>query len=107
MEQEPISEEKKIVLEQVPENVTDMELLFFYMKHIENPCNLELNIGGQKVIVDIRYFYINGAKELLPRLRNSFAKKEFQILLNKYPEDFIKSKIQEAEKLYKESKNIL
>ncbi|MBI4050250.1 MAG: hypothetical protein HY398_02265 [Candidatus Doudnabacteria bacterium] len=50
---------------------SDMELAFFLMRHIDNPCETEL-YSGQRV--NIRKFYIDLAEESLSKLTNPDAK---------------------------------
>ena len=63
------------------EKATDMEVVFFYEFHIENPCEVE--VDGK--IKNIREFYLREAREnVLPTLTNPFAKKYLEDLINKY-----------------------
>ncbi len=45
----------------------DMEIAMFYIRHIENPC-IEHTTGK-----NIRPFYIERVKEILPTLTNPYA----------------------------------
>ena len=47
-----------------------MEIVEFFMFHIDNPCEVELSDKG---MVNIRDFYIREALRILPKLENPFA----------------------------------
>jgi len=51
------------------DGLLDMEVVAFFDLHIRNPC--EVNVNGD--IHNIRYFYLNMARENLSKLTNPFA----------------------------------
>ncbi|MDP2628638.1 MAG: hypothetical protein Q8P15_01940 [Nanoarchaeota archaeon] len=59
---------------------TDIELVIFLGKHIENPCGMEINGEWEH----IRPFYLGIASNLLPELTNPFAKEYLQRIIGKY-----------------------
>lgn len=59
------------------EKAYDMEIVLFYINHIDNPC-VEPITGK-----NIRDFYIREAKTILPKLKNQFA---FSLLESKIKE---------------------
>lgn len=70
----------------VEEKLSDMEVVIFWVYHIENPCGITVN--GKKV--NIRDFYIRESREnILPILTNPFAKEYLERVINKYKKDNI------------------
>lgn len=59
---------KEIFLE--TKEATDIELVLFLIKHIDNPCEAK---AGEKM-ENIRDFYLNEAKQLLSTITNNDAK---------------------------------
>ena len=57
---------------------TDMEIVLFYMAHIEHPC-IERTTGK-----DIREFYIRRAEKILPKIENPFGKSLLEATIAKY-----------------------
>jgi len=66
------------------EKASDMELAEFLIKHIDNPCTVEVEKGR---VENIRSFYIREAKRVLETMTDSVAI------------DLLKRKIQEYEKI--------
>ncbi|MBU4070079.1 MAG: hypothetical protein KJ646_03800 [Nanoarchaeota archaeon] len=62
--------------------ITDKNLAVELMKHIQYPCEVEVN--GK--IENIRTFYLNEARRVLPSLNNSYQKTALQLLVNHYIE---------------------
>ncbi len=62
------------------EKISDIETVILLASHIENPCEVEVN--GKKE--NIRYFYINEAKKILPRLMNPYAKEYLEDVISKF-----------------------
>ena len=60
-----------------PLEPTDMELVLFWIRHIEEPCE-----DGQGN--NVRSVYLREAKKLLPKLTNTFAKKMLEEVIKKY-----------------------
>jgi hypothetical protein len=56
--------------EKMPEAASDIQLAGFFVKHIENPCSVEVERGK---VVNIRPFYIREAKKALENMTNPFA----------------------------------
>ena len=67
-----------IVEKSVDGRISDMEIALFYMAHIDRPC-VDRQTGH-----NLRDFYIRGAKEILPRLTNPFAKEALEIKIGEY-----------------------
>ena len=63
------------------EKATDSELAMFFIKHIENPCEAETASGE---IVNIRSFYIEEAKRVLPKITNPYAKEALELKIKEY-----------------------
>lgn len=59
------------------EKATDMELAFFLIKHINNPCE---DLHGN----NIRDFYIREAKKALDTTQDLEAKKMLEDIIKKY-----------------------
>jgi len=59
------------------EKATDMELAFFLIKHIDNPCE---DLQGN----NIRDFYIREAKKTLNTIQDLEAKKLLEDIIQKY-----------------------
>lgn len=59
------------------EEATDMELAFFLIKHIENPCE---DLHGNS----IRDFYIREAEKALTTIQDLKAKKMLEATIKKY-----------------------
>jgi len=55
---------------------TDMEVVLFYSRHIDNPCEVTVPAkdGQPEKVVNIRASYIRGAKEALLKMTNPEAK---------------------------------
>lgn len=62
------------------DKITDMEVVLFLREHIENPCNAIVN-GKEK---NIRYFYLDMAEEVIPKLTNPFAREYLQGMIDFY-----------------------
>jgi hypothetical protein len=60
--------------------MSDLETVLILGSHIENPC--EIIVNGKRE--NIRYFYINEAKKILPTLINPYAKEYLESILSKY-----------------------
>ena len=52
------------------EKASDIELAAFFIKHIENPCEVEVKDEEK---VNIKPFYIREAKKVLKNMTNPFA----------------------------------
>lgn len=76
-------EEIDTMKEKAANEAEDMKLAMFLYNHIENPCEVELNDGR---IENIRHVYINEAKRALEELKNPFAVKLLEDVINKYTE---------------------
>lgn len=57
--------------EALPDKATDMELVLFLSKHIDSPCEVEVEPGVKE---NIRHFYIKQARKIIDRLENPYAK---------------------------------
>jgi len=71
------------VPEKIPERVSDMELVLFLIEHIDNPCEAEVAPGKKE---NVREFYLNEAKNLLPKLTNEHAKRLLELKIKEYEE---------------------
>ncbi len=60
---------------------TDIEVALFFMRHIDEPCGTELVDGSY---VNIREFYIQIAKQILPTLTNPYAKTLLEQKIEEY-----------------------
>jgi len=60
--------------------IYDSEIAGFLMFHIENPCGVE--VDGKRV--NIRNFYLERAREILPNLTNPFAKRALELKIGEY-----------------------
>jgi len=58
---------------------TDMEVFFFLVEHLNNPCGLMINGKWH----DIRYFWEAQAEEALLKMRNPFAKELLRKAIDK------------------------
>ena len=63
------------------EKASDMELASFFIKHIENPCGVEVEKGK---IENIRPFYIREAKKALGSMTNPFARELLEKKIKEY-----------------------
>ena len=66
---------------ETPEKASDLELAIFLYKHIDSPCERQLPSGE---VVNLRDFYIRQAREILPRMKNEYAKRLLEIKLKTY-----------------------
>ena len=64
----------------INEKISDSEIANFYAFHINNPCSVKIDNKD----FDIRTFYINEARKVLPKLNNPFAKSFLELTINKY-----------------------
>ena len=62
------------------EKLTDMQLVLELIKHIENPCSVE--VEGR--IRNIRDFYLRESQSILPKLTNPFAREYLEGIISKY-----------------------
>ena len=62
------------------EKLTDMQLVLELIKHIENPCRVE--VEGR--IRNIRDFYLRESQSILPKLTNPFARAYLEEIISKY-----------------------
>jgi len=67
--------------EKTPEKATDREYADFLTKHIDNPCEVEVESG---VIKNIREFYLNLAKEEIPKMTDPQAIKDLEDKIKQY-----------------------
>jgi len=68
-------------LEKTPEGASDIELAMFLIKHIDNPCQVEVEPGR---IENIREFYIRAAERALDEMTNPEAKKLLEFKIREY-----------------------
>lgn len=68
------------------EKATDMEAFLFYSRHIDKPCEVEVPGKDDQSVetVNIRDFYIRGAKEALLKMTNPEAKKLLEQKIAQY-----------------------
>ena len=76
-EKMPIPGENK----QEEPRATDMELALFYAKHIDNPCEAEVEPGKFE---NIRKFYLREAKEALLKIKEPNAKRFLELKIKEY-----------------------
>lgn len=62
------------------DELTDLELALFFARHIENPCQV---LVGEKTF-NIRNFYLKNAKQLLPNLKDAYARDFLKSIIKKY-----------------------
>jgi len=62
------------------ETKTDMDIVLSLVRHIENPCTVEVN-GETKNILD---FYLREARRILPDLENSYARNLLESVVESY-----------------------
>jgi len=62
------------------EKAFDSEIVMNLIYHIDYPCTAE--VDGKTV--DIRYFYLRIAEEVLPKLTNPFAKRALELKVKEY-----------------------
>ena len=62
------------------EKLSDIEIALFYVFHIQNPCSVKV----ENKDFNIRPFYINEAKRILPKLSNPFAKSFLESVIRNY-----------------------
>ena len=62
------------------DKLTDMQFVLELIKHIENPCTVEVE-GRTR---NIRDFYLRESQSILPKLTNPFAKEMLEGTINKY-----------------------
>ena len=74
-------EVENIELEPVPEKATDIEVVTFLNRHIDNPCEVEVAPGQMK---NIRVFYLREARNILPKLTNPHAKRLLEMKIGEY-----------------------
>ena len=79
MEKESINFEEEP--EKVPEKASDMELAVFLAKHIENPCEVEVEPGKRE---NIREFYLREAKNMISKMADLDAKKFLEFKIEEY-----------------------
>ena len=53
--------------EKTPEKANDRQLVDFFIKHIDNPCEVEVATGQ---IENIREFYIREAEGVIPKMKD-------------------------------------
>ncbi len=70
--------------EKTPEKASDIELADFFVKHIENPCGVEIEKGK---MANIRPFYIREAKKVLENMTNPFAIELLERKIKEYEEE--------------------
>lgn len=66
------------------DKLTDMQVVLELIKHIENPCTVE--VKGR--IRNIRDFYLRESQSIRPKLTNPFAKEMLEETINKYRKNF-------------------
>ena len=76
--------EDNLGTEKMPEKASDIQLAGFFVKHIENPCGVEVEKGK---IVNIRPFYIREAKKALGNMTNPFAIELLERKIKEYEEE--------------------
>lgn len=81
MEKEPYSGKNKIEPEKTPEEATDSELAMFLIRHIDNPCGVEVEPGKKE---NIRHFYIKEAKKALSIITNPEVKNILELKIKEY-----------------------
>ena len=67
--------------EKVPEKATDKQFADFLIRHIENPCEVEVEPG---VKMNIRDFYIRLAREEMPEMTDTEAIQDLEDTINQY-----------------------
>ena len=67
--------------EKIPEKASDMEVAAFFMRHIDEPCEVEVAPGD---IRNIRDFYLREAEGMLDRITDPEAKKILQAKISEY-----------------------
>lgn len=67
--------------EPTPEKATDREFTDFLIKHIDNPCEVELESG---VVKNIREFYLKLAKDEIPKMTDPEAIKDLEDKIKAY-----------------------
>lgn len=79
MEQEPQNENAP----ELPnyERATDIEVADFFIHHIDNPCETEVEPGK---VENIRGFYLREAESLLDKLGNPYAIKLLEDKIEEY-----------------------
>lgn len=60
---------------------TDMEVAFFLMEHIDNPCFTNLPTSEK---VNIREFYLRQAEEIIPKMTNEDARALLENKIKEY-----------------------
>lgn len=69
--------------ETTKEKATDVELADFLIKHIDNPCGVEVN--GKRE--HIRPFYLRLARESIGKMKDQEAIKKLQEKIDEYKEE--------------------
>jgi hypothetical protein len=67
--------------EKSSEKATDREFADFLIRHIENPCEVEVEPGVKK---NIREFYVRLAKEKIPEMTDREAIQDLEDTINQY-----------------------
>lgn len=63
------------------EEISDMERVLFWTRHIENPCSIKINDREE----NIRNFYLREVRKMvMPTIKDEFAKEYLEIILKKY-----------------------
>jgi len=63
------------------EKATDREFTNFLIKHIDNPCEVELDSG---IVKNIRDFYVRLAKDEIPKMTDPEAIKDLENKIKEY-----------------------
>jgi len=79
MENEPVNSEEEF--EKIPEKASDMELAIFLAKHIDNPCEAEVEPGRKE---NIRELYLREARNMLPKMVDINAKEFLELKIKEY-----------------------
>ena len=77
--EEPENQEPKI--EAVPEGVADMDVALFFTRHIDYPCEAEVQPG---VFENIRGFYLREAERLLGTFTDPVAREMLEKKIGQY-----------------------
>ncbi len=67
--------------EPLPKKASDLELAAFLIKHIDDPCEVQIGPGET---ANIRQFYIEEAKRHLPTFTNTMAREALEGKIKEY-----------------------
>lgn len=77
----PKTKSEGIDPKEILEKATDIKAAMFCIKHIDNPCEVEV---GPREKRNIRDFYIKLAKDLLEKMTNPHARKLLEDKIHEY-----------------------